>query len=279
MCCSTMRDLPSGRSVTWMADLGGWLDSLPVLALCMLRPFGALLLVPVFNAATLGGVLVRNALVLMIALPLLPLHDSWPLASGHDTVGRYALLAAGELCVGLLIGFCAAMPFWALDMAGFLIDTLRGASMANVFNPLLAQSSSYLGVLFSQVFSLLFLVSGGFNLLIAAIYQSYADLPPGQGFLSGPGMTDFLMVEWQLMYELCLRFAMPVLTGFLLVDMAFGFVNRSVPQLNVFFLSMSIKSVFALLMLIMSLGFAFDDPLGRTLALVPRIHTLLAPSP
>ncbi|MGE8357559.1 MAG: EscT/YscT/HrcT family type III secretion system export apparatus protein [Microvirgula sp.] len=242
-----------------MADLGGWLDSLPVLALCMLRPFGALLLVPVFNAATLGGVLVRNALVLMIALPLLPLHDSWPLASGHDTVGRYALLAAGELCVGLLIGFCA--------------------SMANVFNPLLAQSSSYLGVLFSQVFSLLFLVSGGFNLLIAAIYQSYAALPPGQGFLSGPGMTDFLMVEWQLMYELCLRFAMPVLTGFLLVDMAFGFVNRSVPQLNVFFLSMSIKSVFALLMLIMSLGFAFEAPLGRTLALVPRVHGLLAPSP
>ena len=31
--------------------------------------------------------------------------------------------------IGLLIGFCAALPFWALDMAGFLIDTLRGSSM------------------------------------------------------------------------------------------------------------------------------------------------------
>ncbi|AVY93826.1 type III secretion system export apparatus subunit SctT [Microvirgula curvata] len=257
-----------------MADVTGWVDWLPVLALCMLRPLGVMLLVPIFNAANLGGALVRNALVLMMALPLLPLHASWTLATG-DGVWGYALLAAGELCIGLLIGFCAALPFWALDMAGFLIDTLRGSSMASVFNPLLAQQSSYLGVLLAQVFGLLFLVSGGFNVLIAALYQSYAILPPGQGFPAAPGVTAFLVAEWQLMYELCLRFSMPALVGFLLIDMAFGFANHSTPQLNVFFLSMPIKSVFALLMLVMSLGFAFDDPLDRAQSFAHRVRTLL----
>lgn len=258
-----------------MEPLTQWL---PMLGLCMLRPLGVMLMVPLFNQATLGGTLVRNALVLMIALPLVPLHDTWPTlqaARENATAWHYLLIICGELSIGLLIGFCAAMPFWALDMAGFLIDTLRGASMASVLNPLLGQQSSLFGILFTQVFSLLFLVIGGFNELIAAIYHSYTTLPPGEVFRFGPGFLAFLSREWQLMYELCLRFLMPAIVAILLVDMALGLVNRSAQQLNVFFLSMPIKSAFALLMLIMGLGFAFQAPLERSTYFVRYTLTLL----
>ncbi len=248
-----------------------------MVGLMMMRPFGALLMVPLFKPTTLGGSLARNALVLMIALPLLPMYDSWPalthLSTSHAT--RVVWIVAGELCVGVMIGFCAAVPFWALDMAGFLIDTMRGASMASVLNPLLGQSSSLFGIVFSQVFSVLFLVLGGFNTLIEAIYRSYVTLPPGEVFNLSSKALAFLTHEWQLMYELCLRFSMPAMVAILLVDMALGLINRSAQQLNVFFLSMPIKSAFALLMVIMSASFAFRLMLNHSEQIMQKTATLL----
>ncbi len=244
----------------------------------MLRPLGVMLILPLLNQATLGGTLVRNALVLMIALPLIPLHDTWPLleaARQNATAGRYLMIICGELSIGLLLGFCAAIPFWAMDMAGFLIDTLRGASMASVLNPLLGQQSSLFGILFTQIFGALFLVAGGFNQLIASIYHSYVALPPGEVFHFGPGFLTFLSKQWQLTYDLCLRFSMPAIVAILLVDMALGLVNRSAQQLNVFFLSMPIKSAFTLLMLVMSLGFAFQAALERSTQWVQHALSLM----
>lgn len=240
---------------------------LPLLGLCMLRPLGVMLMLPLFTPSALGGSLIRNALALMMALPLVALADTWPAldaARQQATVSTYVLLVAGELCIGVLLGFCAAIPFWAMDMAGFLIDTLRGASMASVLNPMLGQQSSLLGILFTQVFGVLFLMGGGFNLLLESIYHSYVSLPPGEVFQLGPGFVAFISRQWQLAYELCLRFAMPAIVAILLVDLALGLINRSAQQLNVFFLSMPIKSAFAMLMLVISFGFAFQTLLEHS---------------
>lgn len=49
---------------------------------------------------------------------------------------------------------------------------------------------------------------------------------------------------------------MPAMVMMVLVDLALGFINRSVQQLNVFTLSMPIKSAIVLLMLIISLPFS-----------------------
>ncbi|RQR48120.1 EscT/YscT/HrcT family type III secretion system export apparatus protein [Burkholderia sp. Bp9126] len=245
-----------------MQALTHWL---PVIAITMLRPLAALRIAPVIGPDLLGGSLARNALVLMIALPVLPMHNVWPAFShASDGFSNFLWVAIGELCIGTLIGFCTAIPFWSLDMAGYLIDTMRGASMANVLNPLLGQQSSIFGTLFLQVATLLFLVSGGFNTFIEAIYASYETIPPGATLHFGPDALAFFAQQWQLMYTLCLRFAMPALSAILLVDMALGLVNRSAQQLNVFFLSMPIKSTFALLLILTCAAFAFRVPLDET---------------
>lgn len=55
-----------------------------------------------------------------------------------------------------LIGFCAAVPFWAVDMAGFLLDTLRGATMGTIFNSTMEAETSLLAC-FSASFVCYFL--------------------------------------------------------------------------------------------------------------------------
>ncbi|BBE08758.1 type III secretion system EscT protein [Mycoavidus cysteinexigens] len=258
-----------------MTEYTQWLTAL---GLCMLRPLGVMLIMPLFNRTTLGGTLIRNALVLMIALPAAAVYAHTPLAKSMTYV-HYGLILGSELSIGLMIGFCAAIPFWVIDMAGFLIDTMRGASMASVLNPLLGEQSSLFGILFTQIFSLLFLLTGGFNQLIAAIYQSYVALPPGVSCRFDAAWLTFLSDQWQLMYELCLCFSMPALSIILLVDMALGLINRSAPQLNVFFLSMPIKSGCALLMLIICSNFAYQTLLEHSLSFTARIFTALHSTP
>ena len=253
---------------------------MPVFGLCILRPLGALLLLPIVNRAALGGTLIRNALVLVIAIGLVPAKIVWPvLHSAHATWFHWFALVCTELALGAFIGFISAIPFWVVDMAGFLIDTMRGASMASVLNPLLEQQSSLLGILFSQVFGLLFLLTGGFNALVAAIYDSYALLPPGAPFGAQARWMAFLLDSWQTMFTLCLRFSMPAVVGMVLVDIALGLINRSAQQLNVFFLAMPIKSAFALLLLIISAGFAYRPLIEQASTLGAQVDGLLSARP
>ncbi|CNH40443.1 type III secretory pathway%2C component EscT [Yersinia massiliensis] len=239
----------------------------------MMRPYGMLLILPIFTARSLGSSLLRNGLVFAIALPMTPMLFSTT-SPPHDSLTTWFGLACIELMIGVILGFIAALPFWAIDMAGFLIDTLRGATMSTLFNPSMGMESSIFGVLFTQLLTVLFLLSGGFNLVLAALYGSYDTLPVGGGIHSSPQMLMFLQGEWQLMYELCLSFALPAMLVMVLADLCLGLINRSAQQLNVFFLAMPIKSALALLLLLISLPYALDHYLVGIKHTEQKLNTL-----
>lgn len=235
----------------------------PLLGVAMMRPLGIMLLLPPFSTAMLGGTLTRNALALMATLLSLPMLGSLTLPDPLAAPLDYALVLASELAVGMLLGFSAAIPFWALDMAGFVLDTMRGASMAGVFNPLMGEQSSPLGGLFSQLAAVLFMGLGGFHALLAALYASYTWLPPGPGWHWAPGFLALLQREWDTMNVMMLSFSMPAIVMMVLIDLALGLMNRSAQQINVFSLSLPIKSAMTLLMLILGLQAGMSDMLAR----------------
>ncbi|WP_369309403.1 type III secretion system export apparatus subunit SctT [Providencia rettgeri] len=240
-----------------------WFEWLPILGLCMLRCLGIFLLVPLLNSSNLGGTLVRNSLILILVLPIAYVYPDW--GQSNLSISGYIGLIISEICIGLTLGFCAAIPFWAMDAAGTIIDTMRGSSMASIINPLLGQQSSLFGVLFSQVFNVIFLITGCFNKLIETLYHSYITFPPASILHYDIDAFSFIASLWQLMYELGIRFAMPAIVIIILVDMALGLINRSAQQLNVFFLAMPIKSAFSLLMLVICFSFAFNHLLDYSL--------------
>lgn len=243
-----------------MTEYIPWLTAL---GLAMARPFGVLLIFPVFTTHSLGNALLRNGLLFAIALPVAPITISSPLVHSSSLI-EWSMVIMMELAIGFIIGFFAALPFWAIEMAASLIDTMRGATMASAINPTMGMQSSVFGILFTQVLSVLFLTSGGFNLLLKVIYHSYDILSPGEKILfSGEALFAFIKMQWTLMFELCFNFALPALLVMLLTDFCLGLINRSAQQLNVFFLAMPIKSVMALFLLLISLPFAFHHYLSE----------------
>ncbi|CNJ53299.1 EscT/YscT/HrcT family type III secretion system export apparatus protein [Yersinia aldovae] len=248
-------------------------DGLVTVAVAMMRPLGLTLLFPLLQSGNLGSPLIRNGVLLAVMLPMLPLiHAQVEIHPGWGWLN----LIPGEMLIGLLLGFCAAIPFWAVDMAGFLIDTLRGATMGTVFNPAMSVQTSILGLLFSQFLCALFFMTGGFNLLLSALYDSYHYFPPGNVLQFNSTFFNFLLTEWQMLYRLCLSFSLPAVLSMVLADLALGLLNRSAQQLNVFFLSMPIKSALALFLLLLSLPYAFHHYQLESEALYRHVSRWLA---
>lgn len=243
----------------WLA----WAPLLKMLALCMMRPLGVMVLLSVTSTRMLGGALIRNTLALMIALPALPLAFAWTKHTAPPEGFALAGMVLSELSVGLYIGLLASIPFWAVAVAGEFIDTARGAGLAEILNPAMGEEVSLFSILFIQLLAALFFVGGGFNLLLAAIYQSYTMLPLGQALLINQETALFMINQWRMVLELGIGFALPAVALMLMVDFSFGLINRTAGQLDVFFIAMPIKSVFACLALIFGMRLGLDHYLDR----------------
>src|SRR5690606_5401593 len=125
-----------------------------------------------FNRELIPGA-VLPAIVLAVSLVALPLVQPQIAMAGTLSGMQHTALILKEVMVGFVLGFLVAIPFWALEAVGFLIDNQRGASISDTLNPLTGSDTSPLGLLFNQVFIIYFLLSGGMNLMLGILYDSF----------------------------------------------------------------------------------------------------------
>ena len=120
----------------------------------------------------------------------------------------------------------------------------------SVQSPLLEAESTILGKFLSLYTVVLLFASGGFYILFETFLFSYQVWPVTTYFpvISTDMSFYFLRLLDTFMY-LILLIAGPVLIVIFLVDLGFGFLNRSVPQINVFILSLPVKGIASILIL------------------------------
>ncbi len=239
---------------------------IPVWLLGMVRLMVAFSVIPTLGGQVLPGTL-RNAVTASLSLVLLPLHLA-ALPSPFPPWWSLAGLALKEAVVGLVLGYLAAVWFWALESAGFFIDNQRGATMASSIDPMTGSQTSPLAVLLMQAFAAFFFLGGGFLVLLEALYHSFRLWPVFNFYprLEMDAFGELLMAQLYQMMATAVLVAAPVLLAMFLAEFALALVSRSAPQLNVFFLAMPIKSALANLLLVLYLGFVlnyFDDQLAR----------------
>lgn len=253
-------------------------DFLLALAWTQPRTLAMLSVLPLFNVQLVPGMLrlgVAAGLGLVVAPTLVPaLHRE--MASGL-LVG----ILFKEALVGFALGFLMAIPFWAFEAVGFLIDNQRGASIAATLNPLTGNDSSPMGILFNQAFIVFFLVSGGLNLVLGALYDSFRLWPVLDGMPTlHADSVPLILAQLDRIVRLALLLGAPAIIAMFLSELGLALVSRFVPQLQVFFLAMPIKSGLVLLVLIVYATTLFDH--GRALIedmarVVPLLRTHWSP--
>ena len=232
--------------------MNGWADQVLLLGVASARIAATFMLLPMFSSETVPA-LVRNSIFVSLGIVSLLLQPAINVSMFGP--GQWATILLKEVFVGLMIGFFFGSVLWALEAAGQIIDTKVGATLAQVVDPLSGHQTSLNGALLGRLASVVFIAMGGLSLLLRVVMESYALWPVASPMpvLDSRGL-DLVTAEFGRMMVLATLFAAPVLTILFMIDMALGLMNRFAQQLNVFTLSLSIKSYAATFIILLLVG-------------------------
>ena len=223
----------------------------------MTRIGAAFAICPAMADSMIPGVARRVAVLGFACIVIPSVHAQMPV--GEPSILLCSIVAAKEAVVGLMLGYFASIPFWVAENVGNFIDNQRGATMGEVYSPLSGTQVSTTGIFFTQIVSTLFFVSGAVLLLLAALYRSYGLWPVFSNALSfAPGAPTLVLGSLDGMLKATVIISAPVIIVMFLATLGLGLVNRTAPQLNVFFLSMPVKSALGVAMLIVYIPFILD---------------------
>jgi len=191
---------------------------------------------------------------LFVALALLILTVHPPIDPQLAQGSVLVRIFVAEALVGAALGFFFGLFLWAFEAAGEIIDTAVGTSMAMIHDPISDNEVTLFGEFLSRWANYLFMVSGGLLMVTGVLLESFSIWPIGQPL---PEIrfesVQLFEREFNEVFTLALMLAAPFIVIIFLVDLAMGLVNRFAQQLNVLFLSISVKSVLSIVILAMLL--------------------------
>lgn len=204
------------------------------LVFVMTRIGAALLAAPFFGAAA-----VPVQLRVAISGALSVLVCAWmPVAVPPDLLSLAGLLAvAGEVLIGLALGFVLQLSFAAPIMAAEQIGGAMGMSIASAADPISGAHSPALGQYFTVLLTVVFLGLGAHLTWLRLVFESYAAFPPGAAWLS-PERLELVASFGSQMFVAAVAIALPVTLVLLVVQFVSGVLSRSAPSLNLFALGL-----------------------------------------
>jgi flagellar biosynthetic protein FliR len=241
--------------------------------LTLVRFGGMLALAPVLGHRSIP-VSDRAALGVLFALLLTPVLGPSREVDLADAASL-ALAAAGELLVGLVIGFVATLALAAVESAGELIGTAMGFGFTTLFDPVQAAQKTAIDRLLSLVAVLLFLALNGHHLLIQAVASSFQRIPPGTVTLRPGGLAGGISVLGGKLFRSGLELAAPLLALLLVLNIGLALLNRVAPQTHVFAVGLPLTVGLGLVGLVEMLPYLGASVGRMTAALATDLDRLL----
>lgn len=204
------------------------------LVFVMTRVGAALVAAPLFGMAGVPAqarVMMAGAVAVLIC--------AWsPVAAPANLLSVAGMVSvAGEVLVGVSLGFVLQFAFAAPVIAAEMIGGAMGMSMATAVDPNSGSQSPALGQYFTVIVTLIFLAVGGHLQWIALVIDSYRVFPPGETWLGAERFAEIGGFAGT-MFITAVAIALPVSLIMLVVQVVTGMLSRSAPALNLFSLGL-----------------------------------------
>jgi flagellar biosynthesis protein FliR len=224
-----------------------------------------LILAPVLGSTAIP---VRARVLFALALSAMVVASTrtvWQL----DLTSCAALVSAAlaELVIGAALAFGLLAAFAAFLFGGRLLDLQIGFGVASLIDPSTRGQAPLVGTLLNLVATAVFFAADGHHVLIRGVARSLDRFPPGTSLSSL--QVDALVAQFGVVFAYGLAIVAPAVFALLLLDVAMAVATRTMPQMNVFVVSMPLKIVVGLLVLALSTRYLLPG-MQRIFETIPR---------
>ena len=227
---------------------------------------------PVFGSREIPSQ-VKVGLATLLSLVLLPLVKATLTQAVPATVFGMAAVLLGQALIGLMIGLVVSLIFVAVRIGGSLIDYQMGFTQAATFNPQFNETVSPIANFQYQYALVLYLLANGHWLLLAALERSFISLPVAQ--LSVPRLAGTFTDLTFGMLVAGLQIAAPAGAVLMVTDIAFAFLNRAMPSMQVFYVGMPVKVLVGFVVVIAVIPLLTSVTAGLVVGSSHEVATLL----
>jgi flagellar biosynthetic protein FliR len=230
------------------AYVGEWA---PAYVLVLFRVAGMFVMAPMLGSTRMPK-RVRVLLVAVIALGMAGAVPG-PVVLPSD-LATLTLGLGGELLFGIAMGMTVALAFVAAQWAGEVIGQQMGLQIAQAFDPQFGGAGSLIGDLYFMLSLAIFVspVVDGPAAMLRGVYASLTALP-----LMSAGIDQSLLEMLSGLLSgsamLAVQLAAPMLLTMLIVDVALGFIGKTMPQMNVMAAGLSIRVLVGMVVLVMTM--------------------------
>lgn len=195
---------------------------------------------------------VRIRLMIVIAITMLiaPLIS---VPQGIEILSYESILiSVQQILIGICMGLSFRFIFVVVELAGQSIGQLMGLMMASMIDPQSGNQVPIIGQFYLLLSTLLFITIDGHLLLIQALAMSFYDLPVGLQGISETKFWDVLIWFGQVLaYSVLI--ILPAMVCMLIVNLSFGIMARTAPQLNIFAVGFPIMIIVGVIVVMLSL--------------------------
>lgn len=189
------------------------------------------------------------AIISFVLVPVVkPLLDHTAPSDLYHTV----TMLCGQILIGMMIGYVVSLLFDAIQVAGSILDYQMGFTQAALFNPQFSETITPISNFLAQYGVVLYLLANGHWLLLAALERSFMALPVGKLVIGANAVAAFTTATFQMLLT-GIEIVAPAAAILLITDVAFAFLNRAVPQMQVYFVGMPVKIMVGLTVVIVIL--------------------------
>lgn len=211
----------------------------------LLRIGGFLMVVPIFGNRLVSR-RIRVAMAFAIAIAVAPMLS--PLPAITEFTLDLLLQGGLQLVSGIGLGFATMIFFQLFVVAGQFVGMQMGLGFAAMVDPGNGVQVTALSQFFLMLVSMTFIAINGHLVLLEVLVTGFKQFPSGVSL----SLVDLAWAIAQFggwMFVGGVLVALPAVIALLIVNLAFGVMSRSAPQLNVFSLGFPFSLVFGLVII------------------------------
>lgn len=193
-------------------------------------------------------------IILVLGLSLLFLNQTQLNPSFLVDPANLMVLIVTECLAGAMLACSILATFAVFHFAGRLLDSQIGFGLAGLVDLATRNNMPLLGTVLSMAAIWAFMALDGHWALMQVVQLSYEVIPLGSSFYQVNPQA--MVAYFGSVFSFGFMAVAPVVVALFIVDLAMAFMSRTMPQMNVFVMSLAVKVIVGLLLLAMTLPHA-----------------------